>query len=77
MVSLGFADLVFFSFLFSTTALFHLESSLGKFGLLSPGKASCNRVAPPNLRCMPVVGVFPANSDMDYRIFSARTDVST
>ena len=31
----------------------------GNFGLLSPGKASCDRVAQPDLRCMLGVLVFP------------------
>ena len=51
--------------------------SHGKFGLPSPGKASWNRVALPNLRCM--LGVYfpnPPNSDMDYGIFNVHTDVN-
>ena len=35
------------------------DFSLGKFGLPSPGKASCHRVALPNLRCLLDVSVFP------------------
>ena len=35
------------------------DFSHGKFGVLSPGKASCDRVALPNLRCMHAVFVFP------------------
>ena len=52
--------------------------SHGKFGLPSPGKASCDRVALPNLRCMLDVLVFPhsPNSDMDYGIFNVRTDIN-
>ena len=43
----------FFLFLFlKTTVLSHWDFSHGKFKLLSPGKAGCNRVALPNLLCM-------------------------
>ena len=42
------------------------DFSHGKFGLLSLGKASCDRVALPNLRY----------SGMDYGIFNVRTDVN-
>ena len=41
-----------------------------------PGKASCDRVALPDLRCMLGVLLFLANSDMDYRVFSVRTDAN-
>ena len=44
----------FFSFFF-TTVLSQWDFSHGKFGLLSPGKASCDRVVLPNLLCMLVV----------------------
>ena len=37
----------------------HLDFSHGVFGSLSPGKASYDRVALPNLRCMLDVLVFP------------------
>ena len=46
----------FFLLLLFTTVLSQWEFSHGKFGLLSPGKASCDRVALPNLLCM--LGVF-------------------
>ena len=46
---------VFYLLLF-TTVLSQRDFSEGKFGLPSPGKASCTRVAPPNLGCM--LGVF-------------------
>ena len=39
-------------FFFCTAALSYWDFSHGKFRLLSLGKASCNRVALPNLRCM-------------------------
>ena len=42
-----------------TTVLSQWIFSNGKFGLLSPEKASCDRVALPNLRCMLGVLVFP------------------
>ena len=45
-----------FLLLLFTTVLSQWEFSHGKFGLLSPGKASCDRVALPNLLCM--LGVF-------------------
>ena len=53
--------------------------SSGKFGLLFLGKASCDRVALPNLRCMLdvfSVSIIHPNSDMDYRILNVRTDVT-
>ena len=47
-------------FLLFTNALSQWDFSHGKFELLfSPGKASCDRVALPNLRCMLGVLVFP------------------
>ena len=48
----------FFFFLLFTTVLSEWDFSHGKFGLLSPGKASCDRVALPNLPCMLGVLVF-------------------
>ena len=51
-------DFISFSFVF-TTALSHWDFSHRKFGLLSPGKTSCNRVVLPNLRCMLGGLVFP------------------
>ena len=39
-------------FFFFTTVLSQWDFSCGKFGLLSLGKASCDRVTLPNLRCM-------------------------
>ena len=50
-----------FTFHFSlfTTVLSQWDFSYGKFGLPSLGKASWDRVALPNLRCMLVVLVFP------------------
>ena len=51
---------VFFCFfLLFTTVLFQWDFSHGKSGLLSPGKASCDRVALPNLLCVLGVLVFP------------------
>ena len=41
------------------TNVFRSDFSHGKFGLLSPGKANCNRVALPNLRYMLGVLVIP------------------
>ena len=50
---------VFFCFfLLFTTVLFQWDFSHGKSGLLSPGKASCDRYAPPNLGFMLAVSVF-------------------
>ena len=46
-------------FFIFTTVLSEWEFSHEKFGLLSRGKASCDRVALPNLRCMLCVLVFP------------------
>ena len=45
----------FVSVFIFTTVLSHWNFSRRKFRLLSPGKASCNRVALPNLQCMPGV----------------------
>ena len=57
------------------TILFHQDFSHGKF-LLSPSKASCDRVALPNL--LNILGDLcfhnPPNSDKDYRIFNVSTD---
>ena len=44
---------------FFTTVLFQWDFSHRKFGLPSLGKASCDRVALPNLRCMLCVLVLP------------------
>ena len=62
----------------NTTVLSQWDFPHGKFGLLPPGKASCDRIALPKLLCMLGVLVFhnPPNSDMDYRIFNVRTDVN-
>ena len=62
---LSFFHFFFFSFLVSVFFVFVFNSivPLGfppwKFELLSPGKASYDGVALPNLRCMPGVYVFP------------------
>ena len=51
---------LFFLFLFLfTPVLSQCDFSHGKFWLISPGKASCDRVALPNLRCMLGVLVCP------------------
>ena len=42
-----------------TTLFFQWDFFHGKFGLPFPGKASCKRVALPNLGCMLGVLVFP------------------
>ena len=62
---------------FFTTVLSHWDICNGEFGLLSPGKANCDRVALPNLWCMLIVLVFynPPNANMDYRIFNLQVDV--
>ena len=65
----------FTTFFFFTTVLSQWDFSYGIFELLSPGKASCDRVMLPNLRCMLGVLAFLPNSDMDYRIFNISTDV--
>ena len=49
----------YFLKLYFTTVVSLWHFSHGNFRLLSPGKASCERVALPNLRCMLVVLVFP------------------
>ena len=48
--------LFFFNFELLTTVLSQSDSSQVKLGLPSPGKASCDRIALPNLQCM--LGVF-------------------
>ena len=65
-------------FFFFTTVVSQWNSSHGKFGMLSPVKASCDIVALPKLLCMLGVLVFhnPSNSNVDYRIFIVRTDVN-
>ena len=73
--------LLFLLFTFFTTVLSHLDFSHGEFGLPSLGKASCDRVALLNLRCMCwvyniSVSKNPPNYDMDYGIFNVRTDVN-
>ena len=42
-----------------TAVFFQLDFSHGKFGLPSPGKANCDKVALPKLACMLGVLVFP------------------
>ena len=42
----------YFDFIFYTNVLSQWDFSYGEFGLPSPGKASCDRVALPNLGCM-------------------------
>ena len=55
-----------------TTVLSQWDLSYGTFGLLSPGKSSCDGLALlPNLRCM--LGCFSVS--IDYRIFNVRIDV--
>ena len=51
-------------FFFLTTVLSQWYFSHGKFWLLSPGKANCDRVALPNLRCMLGVSVFPKSTEL-------------
>ena len=51
--------LSYFLYNFFAAVLSQWDSSHGKFGLLFTGKASCDRVALPNLRCMLSVMVFP------------------
>ena len=53
-----------FLFSFFTATLSHWDLSYGKFGLLSPEKASCDRVALPNLGCMLGVLVFPQFTEL-------------
>ena len=62
-----------------TTVLSHWDFSHEKFGLLSPGKASCDRVALPNLRCM--LGVLSVSVNHPTRTWTTgflnvRTDVN-
>ena len=57
--AVGFLVVVFF-----TTVLSHWDFSHGKSGLPAPVKASCDRVALPNLRCMLSVLVFPKSTDL-------------
>ena len=45
-------------FFFLTPVLFHWDFSHGKSSLLSRGKASCDRVVIPDLRCMLGVSFF-------------------
>ena len=47
------------TFFLLTAISSHWDFSHGTFGLHSLGKASCDRVALPNLRCMLGVLVFP------------------
>ena len=47
--------LLLFFFNVKTTVLSHWDFLHEKFGLLSPGKANCDRSALPNRRCMPDV----------------------
>ena len=51
--------ILLFTFLLFTTVLSKWDFSYGKFGLFSLGKASCDRVTLPNLRCTLGVLVFP------------------
>ena len=48
-----------FLLLLFTTVLSQLDFFHGIFGLLAPGKASCTRVALPNLQCVLYALVFP------------------
>ena len=61
-----------------TTVLSHWDFSHEKFGLLSPGKASCDRVELPNLQCL--LDVFTVSiihqSKMHYAIFNVSTDIN-
>ena len=72
-------DLVTVTFSLFTTVLSQWDFSHGKFGSLSPGKASCDRV--PHFPTYGACWMFycfhnPPNSDMDYGIFNVRTDVN-
>ena len=58
-----FVFLIFILFFFRTV-LSLWDFSHGKFGLLFPGKARCDRVALPNLRCMLGVLVFPQSTEL-------------
>ena len=55
----SYVNVTFFFTLLFTTVLSQWNFSHGKFGLPSPGKASCNSVALPNLQGMLGVLVFP------------------
>ena len=69
---------VFFLLIFFQLFCPKWDFSHGKFGWLSPGKASCDRVKLPYLRC--ILGVLefhnPPKSEMDYMIFNVDTDVN-
>ena len=52
------------SFFIFAAILSQWDFSQRKFGLPSPGKASCDRVALPNLRCMLGVLVFPYSTEL-------------
>ena len=60
--------LTFFFFIiiifFFTVVLSQWDFSHGKFGLLSPGKASCDRIALANLRYVLGVSVFPYSTEL-------------
>ena len=64
--------------IFLIAVLPHSDFSHGKFRLLSPGKASRDRVALPTYGACWVFECFhnPPNFDMDYRILNVRTDVN-
>ena len=74
---LKFHQIYLFIYLFNNS-ISHLDFSHGKFGLLSLGKASCDRVAFPNYSACQVFQCFcdPPNSDEKNRIFNVRTDVN-
>ena len=59
--SLRYVVYCFSLYIFLTTVLSHNDwnFSHGKFGLLSPEKTGCDRVALANLRCMLGALVFP------------------
>ena len=61
LFSLSFLFLFFIFHFFTFLQLYCPNgiSLMAKFGLLSLGKASCDRVALPNIRCMLGVLVFP------------------
>ena len=67
-----------FHVLFFTIVLSQSDFSHGEFGLPSPGKASCDKVALPKYGACWIFLFFhnPPNSDMDYGIFNVRTDES-
>ena len=66
------------SFFFFATILSQWDFSYGKFGLLSPVKASCEEWRYPTYAACGVFECFqnPPNSDMDHRIFIVHTDVN-